>query len=77
MPSTLIVLSGPPLPGRWSLARALEHRLSARRFGAESDSVALLDIMGALAAPRGCVVVDGNLATRDARAELLELAPPE
>ena len=75
MPSTLIVLSGPPLPGRWSLARALERRLQARRFGAEADSLALLDIMRALATPEGrAVVVDGNLATREARAEVLELA---
>lgn len=77
MPSTLIVLSGPPLPGRWSLARALERRLRARRFGAESDSVALLDIMRALAAPDACVIVDGDLATREARSAVLELVPRE
>ena len=74
MPSTLIVLSGPPLPGRWSLARALERRLRARRFGAEPHSLALFEIMRALAAPNGCVIVDGDLATREARAEVLELA---
>src|SRR5512135_2967341 len=73
MPPTLIVLSGPPLPGRWSLARALERRLGAERFAVDADSVALLDIMRALAVPGACVLVDGDLATREARAEILEL----
>lgn len=77
MPSTLIVLLGPPLPGRWSLARALARRLRARRFAVEPDSVALFEIMRALAAPGACVVVDGDLATREARAEVLELAPDD
>jgi CheY-like chemotaxis protein/predicted kinase len=74
MPSTLIVLTGPPLPGRWSLARALERRLGARRFVAEVGSLALLDIVRALARGGGVVLVDGDLATREARAEVLELA---
>jgi len=69
----LIVLTGPPLPGRWSLARALERRLGAERFAVDPESVALLDIMRALAAPEACVLVDGDLATREARAEILEL----
>ncbi len=73
MPPTLVVLSGPPLPGRWSLARALERRLGAQRFSVDSDSVALLDIMRALASADACVLVDGDLATREARAEILEL----
>jgi len=73
MPPTLIVLTGPPLPGRWSLARALERRLGARRFAVAPESVALLDIMRALAEPEACVLVDGDLATREARAEILEL----
>lgn len=73
MPPTLIVLSGPPLPGRWSLARALERRLGAERFAVDAESVALLDIMRALATSDACVLVDGDLPTREARAEILEL----
>jgi CheY-like chemotaxis protein len=74
MPSTLLVLTGPPLPGRWSLARALERRLGARRFVVDRGSVALLDIMRALASAAGYVLVDGDLSTRALRAEVLELA---
>ncbi len=73
MPPTLIVLTGPSLPGRWSLARALERRLGAQRFAVDPDSVALLDIMRALAGADARVLVDGDLATREARAEVLEL----
>lgn len=73
MAPTLIVLTGPPLPGRWSLARALERRLAAQRFAVAPGSVALLDIMRALAGADGRVLVDGDLATREARAEVLEL----
>src|SRR4051812_11390596 len=72
MPSTLIVLTGPPLPGRWSLARAIEQRTGARRFHADPDSVPLFEIVRALEA--GYLLVDGDLATREARAEVLELA---
>src|SRR4051794_23186153 len=74
MPSTLIVLTGPPLPGRWSLARALERRLGARRFVADAENVALFDIMRALAGGAAAALVDGDLATCEARAEVLELA---
>src|SRR3954470_23108761 len=73
MPSTLIVLTGPPLPGRWSLARALERRLGARRFVAEPEDVALFDIMRALAGGAATTLVDGDLPSREARAEVLEL----
>lgn len=73
MPPLLLVLTGPPLPGRWSLARALERRLAAQRFPVAPGSVALLDIMRALAGADGRVLVDGDLATREARAEVLEL----
>jgi len=67
----LIVLAGPPLPGRWSLARAIERRLGARRFHADPANVALFEITRALEA--GIVLVDGDLARREDRAEVLEL----
>ena len=73
MPSSLIVVTGPPLPGRWSLARALERRLGARRFVVEPDNVALFDIMRTLAGGAAMALVDGDLASREARAEVLEL----
>src|SRR5437868_4647173 len=31
MPSTLVLMCGPPLPGRWTLARIVEQQLGARR----------------------------------------------
>src|SRR5207302_95133 len=72
MSSSLIVLSGPPLPGRWSLARALQRRFGARRFVADAGSVPLIDITRAL--ERGeCVLVDGDLPTPAARHEVLDL----
>jgi CheY-like chemotaxis protein len=67
----LIVLAGPPLPGRWSLARALQRRTGARRFHANRASVPLIEIVRALDA--GCVLVDGDLAMREERAEVLDL----
>ncbi|MCU1282574.1 MAG: hypothetical protein JWM53_6120 [bacterium] len=72
MPSLLLLLTGPPLPGRWSLARAIERRLGVRRFHADRDSVPLLDILRAL--DSGVVLVDGDLPTAAARAEVLEIA---
>ena len=73
--SSLIVLTGPPLPGRWSLARALERRLGARRFLVDADNVALFEIMRALGDSAATVaLVDGDLASCEARAEVLELA---
>jgi len=72
--SSLIVLTGPPLPGRWSLARALERRLGARRFLVDVESVALFEIMRALAGNGGgLTLVDGDLPSAEARAEVLEL----
>jgi CheY-like chemotaxis protein len=71
----LIVLSGPPLPGRWSLARALERRTGARRFHAARASVPLIEIVRAL--DGGCVLVDGDLAMREERAEVLDLGGQE
>jgi CheY-like chemotaxis protein len=74
MPSSLVVLSGPPLPGRWSLARALERRCGGRRFTADSGYVPLIEITRALAEiHRGCVLVDGDFATVEERNEVLEL----
>ncbi|HEY2746357.1 MAG TPA: response regulator [Polyangia bacterium] len=72
MSSALIVLSGPPLPGRWSLARALEQRAGAQRFIVESGRVPLDEIDETLGAG-GIVLVDGDLPTRDLRAALLSL----
>ncbi|MDB4966319.1 MAG: hypothetical protein JWN44_2008 [Myxococcales bacterium] len=75
MASSLIVLTGPPLPGRWSLARGLQRRYAARRFVADADCVPIIDITRALS--RGqCVVVDGDLPTADARHEVLDLYHP-
>jgi CheY-like chemotaxis protein len=71
--SSLIVLTGPPLPGRWSLARALERRLGARRFLVDVDSVALFEIMRALSSAGALALVDGDLPSCEARAEVLEL----
>jgi CheY-like chemotaxis protein len=70
--SSLIVLTGPPLPGRWSLARALERRLGARRFLVDAGNVELFEIMRALAASVPALV-DGDLPFCEARAEVLEL----
>ncbi|MGZ3438481.1 MAG: response regulator [Polyangia bacterium] len=71
----LIVLAGPPLPGRWALARAIERRTGARRFHADRNSVPLIEIVRAL--DGGCVLVDGDLATREERAEVLDLGSAE
>lgn len=73
MPSSLIVLTGPPLPGRWSLARTLERRCDARRFHVEAAAVPLIDIARVVGDASGCVLVDGDLPTGDARREVLEL----
>ncbi len=76
MPSSLILLTGPPLPGRWSLARALEQRCGARRFSADAGSAPLDDIARALAG-NGCVLVEGDLPTRQSRREILALGGDE
>ena len=76
MPSALIVLSGPPLPGRWSLARALAERCGARRHVADSARVALAEVVTSLQAP-GSVLIDGDLPSRAERAALLDLAGDE
>ncbi|HXU73851.1 MAG TPA: response regulator [Polyangia bacterium] len=76
MPSALIVLSGPPLPGRWSLARALAERCGARRHVADSARVAVAEIAESIEEP-GSVLVGGDLPTQGERAALLELAGEE
>jgi CheY-like chemotaxis protein len=53
MPSCLIVIAGPPLPGRWALARALARRLGAPLHPAGTP-------IGRLYA---CAVVHGDLPT--------------
>jgi CheY-like chemotaxis protein len=68
MPSSLIVIAGPPLPGRWALARAVAKRFGARLFHDElPDS---LD-------PDECVVIHGDLGALEARAEMLALDADE
>src|SRR4051812_9917759 len=63
----LVVLSGPPLPGRWSLARRLQERLGARRLAADS---AQAELGRAIAAP-GWLLIDGDLRTAAERRALL------
>jgi CheY-like chemotaxis protein len=67
MQSTLIVISGPPLPGRWALARAVARRLGARLF------------QGTAPAPADgeCLIVHGDLGTAEARAAALSLPADE
>jgi CheY-like chemotaxis protein len=74
MSSSLIVLTGPPLPGRWSLARNLERRCDAVRFVVDAVNVPLIDIARSVRDDVGCVLVDGDLPTADVRREVLELA---
>jgi CheY-like chemotaxis protein len=71
MASCLIVLSGPPLPGRWSLARALERRCGARRLVADGGGGLPGELARALAGD-GCFLVDGDLPTASARRAVLE-----
>ncbi len=70
MPGTLIVLSGPPLPGRWLLARTLQARLGARRFSwqAALDAAQLASLLE----QGGFVIVDGDLPTERERRRLLD-----
>jgi CheY-like chemotaxis protein len=63
----LVVLSGPPLPGRWSLARRLQGRLGARRLAADSAAV---ELGRAVVAP-GWLLVDGDLPRASERRALL------
>jgi CheY-like chemotaxis protein len=71
--SSLIVLSGPPLPGRWALAHALTLRLGAIRRSPSTPS----DELAELASGGRPLIVDGQLATREARARVLALAADE
>jgi CheY-like chemotaxis protein/predicted kinase len=76
MSGALIVLCGPPLPGRWALARALGRRLGAVRFPADGRPATRQAIAAALTAGRA-VLVDGDLATTPERAALLQLQSAE
>ena len=70
MPSTLVLLCGPPLPGRWTLARTVEQQLGARRLAECLPAHA-----GLLARELGgdfAFVADGDLATPAERRALLE-----
>lgn len=68
MSPALVVLTGPPLPGRWSLARALQRTLHARRCAADAHVAEQI----ARTLGRGeSVVCDGDLATRAERERLL------
>lgn len=62
MPATLVVLAGPPLPGRWSLARALQRAVALRRFSVDTTGLPGDEIGHALAAG-DWVLIDGDLAT--------------
>jgi CheY-like chemotaxis protein/predicted kinase len=67
----LIVVAGPPLPGRCTLARALRQRLGARgrsAVGAAADGI------GAALTAGDVVVVDGELRTAAERQALWECA---
>jgi CheY-like chemotaxis protein len=66
----LLMLCGPPLPGRWAFARALERRLRPRRFAdaCEAHAGAIVDALGEGA----LVLADGDLCTRAERQRLLE-----
>jgi CheY-like chemotaxis protein len=69
-----IVLTGPPLPGRWSLARALERRCSARRVSLGAERAPSGEIARALVGAER-LVVDGDLATNEERRALLGRLP--
>jgi CheY-like chemotaxis protein len=68
-----MVLTGPPLPGRWSLARALVERSGARRFAVDVGDIPVGDIERALVGS-ACVLVDGDLATARERRQVLEVS---
>jgi CheY-like chemotaxis protein len=61
MPSCLIVIAGPPLPGRWALARTLARRLGAPLHPAGTT----------LPEIHSCAVIHGDLATRAEREQAL------
>jgi CheY-like chemotaxis protein len=69
MPSTLVVLCGPPLPGRWRFARTIEQRLGARRL-AECTAMHAAVVARELAS-EVTLLADGDLATPRERRALL------
>lgn len=66
-----MVLCGPALPGRWTLARALCHQLAARRFSL-SGLPDEHEIRRALEA-EACVILDGDLPRVADRRPILAL----
>lgn len=67
----MILVVGPPLPGRFILARALERNLGARRVQLEGPSD--LCNVGRAVGAGGLVLVEGELRRRDERRAVLEL----
>jgi CheY-like chemotaxis protein len=68
MHSTLLVVAGPPLPGRWALARAIARRLGGR----------LLHDKPTRPLQSGeCLVLHGDFATVQARAQALAISADE
>src|SRR5260370_36371839 len=70
MPSTLVLLCGPPLPGRWTLARTVEAQLGARRLAecvAEHARLLARELRSDIT-----VLADGDLATPAERRALVE-----
>jgi CheY-like chemotaxis protein len=70
MSSTLVLLCGPPLPGRWTLARTVEQQLGARRLAECLPGHALL--LAQALSTDVALIADGDLATPAERRALLE-----
>jgi CheY-like chemotaxis protein len=72
VPAALVILFGPPLPGRFVLARELETALCARRFPLHSaparDEIARALLRGEY------VLIDGDLPTFAERRAILSIA---
>jgi CheY-like chemotaxis protein/predicted kinase len=66
MPSTLVVVAGPPLPGRWALARAIARRLGARLLHSNGYE----DLPSSLRGGES-VVIHGDLISPTLRAQAL------
>ena len=71
--ATLVVIAGPPLPGRSELARALAERRGARQLRVRDANVPAREVREALADGVD-VVLEGDFLTRADRREALYLA---
>src|SRR5579883_17502 len=71
---SLIVICGPPLPGRTELARALAARRGATLFTVRDGPPPADEVRAAFARELD-VIVDGELPRRSQRLEVLALAP--